>query len=32
MAQVSFQPTPLRVLIVDDEYMIVKGLERLIRW
>ena len=32
MAQVSFQPTPLRVLIVDDEYMIVKGLECLIRW
>lgn len=32
MAQVSFQPTPLRVMIVDDEYMIVKGLERLIRW
>ncbi|WP_314389111.1 response regulator [uncultured Abiotrophia sp.] len=32
MAPVSFQPTPLRVLIVDDEYMIVKGLERLIRW
>lgn len=32
MAQVSFQPAPLRVMIVDDEYMIVKGLERLIRW
>ena len=32
MAQVSFQPTPLSVMIVDDEYMIVKGLERLIRW
>ncbi len=32
MAQLSFQPNPLSVMIVDDEYMIVKGLERLIRW
>ena len=32
MAQLSFQPHPLSVMIVDDEYMIVKGLERLIRW
>ena len=32
MAQMSFQPNPLSVMIVDDEYMIVKGLERLIRW
>ena len=32
MAQLSFQPHPLSVMIVDDEYMIVKVLERLIRW
>ncbi len=32
MAQLSFPPNPLSVMIVDDEYMIVKGLERLIRW
>ncbi len=31
MAQVS-QSNPLSVMIVDDEYMIVSYLERLIRW